>query len=356
VSDPPRIVLLRGSAYDQGLQHAAAIPPAQRRCLERLIELEHPGAASTDLLACHRRDAPETVATIEGLAEGLGQPFEQLWAYTARSYVSELAAEGCSVAARSGRQPLLGKNRDFSLAHLPLQSLIAVAPSEGYPWLSLGSLGSPGVYSSGMNAAGLALADTYVPARKVGPGVLRYSLMQQVLERCADVPSGVDHLLSAAAVGCGTVTLADETGELACVELAHNRVAVRRPGRRGWLTASNHYRHPRLRQLNRFSAAGDDDSASSRARATRLRRAGPPASAQALLELLASHGDQQTSLCRHRYGPEGERATLASTVYFPAERRAIVRLGRPCEAADWQVAWNESSWTVKPLPTDCRSA
>ncbi|MBL6431104.1 MAG: hypothetical protein HPM95_07335 [Alphaproteobacteria bacterium] len=43
--------------------------------------------------------------------------------------------------------------------------------------LCVGSLGSPGAYSSGMNARGLMLADTQIGARTHRVGWLRYFLM-----------------------------------------------------------------------------------------------------------------------------------------------------------------------------------
>lgn len=337
------IVRLSGAPREQGLRHAAAMPPEARGRLLALVAEHRPGAAAAALLDVSRADAPETVETVEGLARGLGTPFEALWAYTVRGYVSDLGCDGCSVAARAGRRPLLGKNRDFAVAHAPLQAVVAVAPEIGHPWVSLGSLGSPGVYSSGMNAAGLAVADAFVSTADLGPGVLRYSLMQQVLERYADVPGAVAHLSRARSAHGGAVVLADAAGRAACVELAHGRAAVRRRPSPGWLTATNHFRHPRMRLRNR--PAEDDDS--SRPRAARLARLLPGVdTAGDLLEGLASHAGGAGRLCRHGYGALRDRATLASAVYEPLRRALLLRAGRPCEAATVRVEWTGEGWAL----------
>lgn len=341
------LVRLAGDPAAQGLLHAATMPVEARRHLLTLVEPHRAGAAAAALLAAARRHAPETVETVEGLSRGLDISFEQLWAYVVRGYVSELDADGCSVAARGGPQPLLGKNRDFSRSHAPLQTLLAVAPARGHAWISLGSFGSPGVYSSGMNAAGLAVADTYVPTRNLGPGLLRFSLMQQLLERYADVPGAVEHLRRAPAADGGTIALVDASGRAACVELAHGRVAARKPRPSGWVTATNHFRHPSMRSLNRLPQPGTDDDATSRPRAARL-LAGVRSitSPEALLRLLATHGGLLDSLCRHAYGTRDERATLASVVYEPAERALTVRLGPPCTAPAQRIRWAGATWSV----------
>ena len=89
------IVRLSGSPRAQGLQHAAAMPAAARRRLAALVARHRPGAAAAALLDVARRETPETVAVVEGLAAGLGIPFPRLWAYTVRGYVSELGRDGC---------------------------------------------------------------------------------------------------------------------------------------------------------------------------------------------------------------------------------------------------------------------
>ncbi len=345
------IVRLSGDPVAQGRQHAAAMPEAARRHLLDLVAEHEPGGAAAVLLEVARLHASETVGTVEGLARTLDVPFARFWAYTVRGCVSEVGRDGCSVAARSGGAPLLGKNRDFALAHAPLQALIAVHPEAGHPWISLGSLGSPGVYSSGMNAAGLAVADAAVSTGDHGPGVLRYSLMQQVLERYADVPGAAAHLVGTPSAHGGIVTLVDAAGRAACVELAHSRTAVRRPGHSGWVTATNHFRQPRMRNLNRAAHETRDDGATSRPRAARLARAAPPVtSAGDLLGLLASHRGATGTLCRHGYGARRDRATLASAVFEPARRALLVRLGRPCEAGTTRIVWTGASFeaTVHP--------
>jgi hypothetical protein len=97
---------------------------------------------------------------------------------------------------------------------------------EAGPVVSVGSLGVPGAYSSGMNASGLALADTQVRTTDHGEGVSRYVLMNILLRRCATVAEALDLIAALPHVGGGTLVLADASGAAAAVELRHSGARV----------------------------------------------------------------------------------------------------------------------------------
>ena len=109
--------------------------------------------------------------------------------------------------------------------------------------ICVGSFGSPGAYSSGINAKGLALADTQVAVATHRVGWLRYFLMTRLLATCSTVAEACVFLKSTPHAGGGTLILADTSGETAAVELGAAR-AVIRGGPVVWRT--NHFVTPEL--------------------------------------------------------------------------------------------------------------
>ena len=75
----------------------------------------------------------------------------------------------------------------------------------------VGTLGSPGAFSSGINAGGLALADTHVGTSAHGVGLLRYFLMTRLL-RPVQGRRGLAEIATLPHAGGGTMVLADATG------------------------------------------------------------------------------------------------------------------------------------------------
>lgn len=231
------ILSLTGSAHARGLAQAAGADAAQirRATVGRVEQARADGlfdSAALDYLAAQRdfmqAADPAGMAELAGIAQGfnLSEPdlFQHLHLGTLRDIKGGAAMiDGCSAwAVGSGPDgPLVVKNRDFSGLHLGIQR---VARHEGPDvktgaMLCLGSLGSPGAYSSGMNAAGLALADTQVPVATHRVGWLRYFLMTRILADCATVAQAVAFIKRIPHAGGGSLILADRSGDTAAVEL-----------------------------------------------------------------------------------------------------------------------------------------
>lgn len=362
---------LAGDHREMGRQHghqarrrAGALRAAMAARLDPLHGDAAAAAASRALLDVVRAAAPELVAMLEGMAEGLDLPFDQLWAYTAAGYVADLRRagglpEGCTVWAAAGdatddRRPVLAKSRDYALDHRPLQVLVEARPASGYRWLALGSAGSPGVFSSGLNEVGLAVADTHVPARDVGPGLPRYGVMMRLLERCQDVPAALALLARLPQLGTGNLVLADAQGRLALAELAHRRQAVEQwPG--GLVVATNHYRHPSMRRLNLDPAeeAARASRARSRLVARLLARARGQIDLPLALAIARRHGRGRVSVCRHAIDPAS--ATISAIVYQPAAAAAWLLADQPCRTDPVAVRPDGDGWRVEPAPQDVRT-
>lgn len=280
--------------------------------------------------------APNTWVAYRATAGRLGLRWMDMQAYALRSYlVATRAPEGCTVLADGrgvshGTGPVLAKTRDYHVEHSGIQVLVHATPDQGFRHLFLGSAGSPGVFSSGLNEAGLAVADTHVPSRDVGLGLPRYALMQTLLERCEDVATGVEYLESVTHMGGGTITLVDAKGDAAVCESSHCKPHIRRAPQ-GWAVTTNHFVAPDL--------ADDWHGDVAEKTSTNLRAAFGATALEQLVAtgpedavgLLASHAGEG-SICRH--GTEGDHSsTILGVVFRPAERSVLVATGNPCRSA-----------------------
>ncbi|MGC9336115.1 MAG: C45 family autoproteolytic acyltransferase/hydrolase, partial [Anaerolineae bacterium] len=253
---------LQGDAYTMGQQHGQQVRHLRPLIAEavaarfRQLDKDGPDARFEALVKethslLQEVDAP-LLAMIRGQAQALAFEFDVLLRYNLIAFLRDdllvrraLAAEGCTTWAASGSVTadggaILAKNRDYSEDHLPLQTVVHATPDTGYPYLYVSSAGSPGVFSAGMNQAGLAVADTHVYSTDLGPGLPSYSLMMHTLENHNTVSSALDYLRAVPRLGRNNLILADATGHLAVFEGGHSRYAAFE-SRSGALVNTNHF-------------------------------------------------------------------------------------------------------------------
>ncbi|HKX18239.1 MAG TPA: C45 family peptidase [bacterium] len=347
-------VELNGSAFDRGRAQAERCPGTERLVrdtVERRLApvraiLARPWAAEFiarqwEFTAEH---GPAALAEVEGIASGYGIPARDLFAslHTAMllGFDESGATEGCSAWALPHPEfgALLGKNRDLAGAFHTTQRVFRHRDPawNGRAILCVGSLGAPGVYSSGVNSDGLALADTQIRAAGQGVGLLRYFAMTRVLERCATVEEALDELRGMRHAGGGGLVLADARGRTAAVELGYRGPGIERSAT-GRVARTNHFVSPELR--HRDVDGGGDRRANSEGRLRRLRGwldglGAAPGVADAT-GVMASHDDAETpALCRH--GGDRGSTTISGSVFACRGRRLYFAESYPCSGA-WEV-------------------
>jgi predicted choloylglycine hydrolase len=346
---PAAPVHLYGDAYDRGRAQAACaedlIPAVQSALDTRLTAgatlLEQPKSRryldqQRELL---KAVDPEGEAEIAGIADGFRRPFDSVLAYLHLGVLADFAVDGCS-AWSWGTQgpigPLVVKNRDYRGEHVRLQRVFLHHDPHrpGEAILCVGSLGSPGAFSSGMNTHGLALVDTQVSTRDHGPGLLRYFLMTRLLWQCRSVSEALQMISEVPHAGGGTLILGDATGACAAVELGHSAWSAESGGT--YAMRTNHFLTP---ECAPFWIAPDEERAvaSTKGRHARLQswlaeRSGSPTLDEAA-EIMGSHRkDDQEALCRH--GEDGDSLTISCAIFAPAKLRLYFSAGKPC-AGKW---------------------
>ncbi len=214
----------------------------------------------------------------------------------------------------------------------PLQCLARVHPERGYSYLCLTTAGVPGVSSSGINAVGLAVVDTYVASTDVGPGIGRYSVMMDLLEQCASVQEAMEYIRSHPHFGNGTVSLVDAQGGMAVFEIAYSVQAVRRSNE-GFVVSTNHFIAPETHTLwmDREPLHFRGNSVE---RYERVEKALLAARGQVDLpwaqNLMSQHGTKLNTICRHaEINPHD--VTISSVIFLPQRTSLYLAHGFPCQ-------------------------
>jgi len=340
---------LAGSAYARGRGQSAAGHAVQVRAatVGRVETARAEGLfdeASLAYIAAqrafHAHHDADGMSELLGIAEGYGLPEAELFAHLHLGTLRDLKGgaaltDGCSAWAvgQGPDGPLVVKNRDYSGQHLGIQSLARhVGPDVATgAMLCLGSLGSPGAYSSGINAAGLALADTQVSVATHRVGWLRYFLMTRLLARCATVAEAVAFIRTTRHAGGGTLVLADASGATAAVELGAGAVTVA-SGAQVWRT--NHLTGALAAET--LPPRDDSIAGNSRDRFAYLARTLPGAqwSRAKARALMATHPDTAPGaapICQHGQADAAE--TISSAVYSCNLRQVDFCEGNPCTGA-----------------------
>jgi isopenicillin-N N-acyltransferase-like protein len=345
-----RVLSLHGDHYQMGLQHGRQVYDLRPMILAsigmRLEGLMRTGGLNAEVIErvgqAWNESARSTMEMLKGIADKLELPFKQLFQYTVASYLDDLLlaktqTDGCTgwAAARSATRdgiPMLVKNRDYFEGHIPMRAIAYAMPQAGYRYIYATSAGSPGVFSSGMNERGLAVADTHVPSRDIGPGLSRFTLMMELLERQTNVRESIAYLQRVKCMGAGNLILLDAQGDMAVVENGFRQCAVVESTNDTAVT-TNHFVSAELR---------DQHILKINVRTTYDETLDRYATAKSLLEqshgtldvkhaekIAAYHGE--TALCRHR--PQNDSDTISTAIYLPVQRQLLFCNGWPCQGS-----------------------
>lgn len=356
----PQVIRLKGDHYQMGSQHGRQVKALRRYIIAAIearldrIARDHPDAAFESLVNETRQTLqaidPATLDFIRGQADTLDLEFDWLLRYNLVNFLRDAlitsqhpadartGSEGCTTWAASGPatadgRPVLVKNRDYHLEHLPLQVVAQAEPAQGYGYLYVTSAGNPGVFVAGFNEAGLAIADTHVPCPDVGPGLPTFALSMHILEKHRTVVSALAYLQSMPRLGRNNLLLADAGGYIAVFENGHRRNAVLNTDA-GFLIATNHFNSPVLQDClvdtEPLPLQGNSYQRYQMVK-TALTRAYGRIDVSLAKRLMASHGEPLSALCRHPR-PESDSSTISSLILLPAQQRMFFCHGQPCQA------------------------
>lgn len=341
-------IRVEGTARDVGRQHAEATLFMREQVVagvervKALFPLASVADELAEITAALGKHSPDSLEQIAGMAEVFELSRKEMLLSVLQTYfqgrkrvqeVEDVASDhGCSTYAHASTAgTALVKNRDTSPIFLDMQTILHVAEPGLFEWSALSTAGAPGVHSAGMNEHGLGVVDTHVPSAASGPGVPRFSLMMNMLQRCKTVSEALISYQSTPSMGYGNMVLQDADGDIAVIESGYAKSAIRRTNGE-FLVATNHF----VSEAMQPSCLEPPDSArgaDSRERFQTLEAHVGEAGAELL-------GDPLAPMRHHSHKPSGSicvhgvksSETISAIVLRPKERGFAVTHGSPCHA------------------------
>jgi isopenicillin-N N-acyltransferase like protein len=352
-SDPIPVIQVRGTHRQVGqqigeqmrarLQQYQQAADGLRAGLPLGVSWEEMMSQGQIYLAHSRAVYPQYVEELEGIAEGAGLPFEEMFVELCEELWERPAwsgqagdgrpynggtARGCTDLVARGRatadgSTLIAHTNDLSLAVEKDLVILRVRAGEEPEFLgvSVSGLG----YSAGFNAAGICMSGNEVANNDIRPGVPRLLMVRAILaarrlgeamdacllpQRASNYnnvigdPNGEIYSMEGSATDCEPIYIEDDI-------LAH----------------ANHYVSPPMR---RFEADRNTIGTSviRHNRAMRLLREHYGRLSPELFKtLLADHANYPSSICKHGV----ESVTVFSMILDLNRRQAWIGRGRPCE-------------------------
>ncbi len=299
------------------------------------------------------RDGGELLAQLRGLESGFGMSAAEL--YGLNSFEIESCnlpfSMGCTSIGVNTEQAkdgaaCLAYNHDFVPAFEPFIFLRRSIPSCGYRSLEVSYALLVGLLC-GVNEHGLSVSVNQAYATDIvrsRAAVMVSMMAQECLQHCRDVGEAVDRLRRSPASNGAMVTLVDEAGDCATVELTATSSAERREQQGRLHYTFNKYRVAEMDQheapigaVTTGIAAGYDIHQCNLTRERRFLELTAsqtsPIDDDALATLLSDHdggpGDMD-SICRHQ-DPYGE--TTLTAIINTAERTIRASFGHACTQA-----------------------
>jgi isopenicillin-N N-acyltransferase-like protein len=333
------VIQVRGSHRQVGEQIGEAMRPQVQRLMAHMHDAQPAGVTWENLLnqarlclAHSKAVYPQYVEELEGIAQGAGAPFEdvflamceELWEPAMWGRI----IKGCTDFAARGRATVNGATL---LAHtndlLPdaEQDMVILRVQAGeepeFLGVSVGGLG----FSAGFNAAGISLTGNELSSNDVRPGVPRLLIVRAILA-ARRLGEAMDACLLPRRASSYNNVIGDANGEIYSMEgSATDCEPVYIDA--DILAHANHYVSAPMRG---FEADRNDIGGSviRHNRALRLLRENfGRLSPQLFKELLADHANYPSSICKHGI----ETVTAFSMIIDLSQRRAWVGRGRPCQ-------------------------
>ena len=297
-------------------------------------------ALSGKLIPAARAYDPQFMEVLEGMAEGSGIAFEEIFALRSllelMFYCQKLSGM-CTAFAATGEATkegttIIGQNIDWHPG--TKMSLLRISWPGGAEQLSL-SLGGIWEYPLTRHPGGspFGLASTLTVSMTPGQDLEKVPL-SIVMNRAAR-QKRLEAALSVFVNGeqnMGGFVLASAEGEIAGVELADNRYEVLFP-ESGMMARANHYLTERFKSMDFFAKYWPDSYLRYNRLRVLMQRERGRITPELMMKNLSDHNNYPKSLCTHVddeavFAPS---RTLASVVMVPEKGLVYIANGNPCK-------------------------
>jgi isopenicillin-N N-acyltransferase-like protein len=294
--------------------------------------------ASRRFLAYAEVAFPHLIEELQGIAEGAGVPFQDVWLLNCYEGVTDRAAErgGCTCLALRQEHTgtghvLMAHNEDWFSHDRENVYLVRSEPTDGVPFLGMSYGGL--LVNIGLNAEGIGVAINSVYPTDGRVGVPRIVYSRAILD-ARTIGEAMGACLVPDRDGGYNSLVADPNGELYNVETSARSHALLY-GDQGWLVHTNHYLSPSMRAIEQPGRYVGSHVRYHRARRLLQGQLGT-ASVASLQEILRDHVNRPDSICGHENpaDPPHERSqTVISLLMDLTTRTLWAAPGPPCEGA-----------------------
>jgi predicted choloylglycine hydrolase len=307
-----------------------------------------------------RKQFPEMAQRLEGIAEGAQIHPGELYLYNALdaliSSVTHMIVipplSGCSALAVRGSKslsakPVIARNFDYLPLVQPLYSIRESHPNGKFRSLEFTVAPLCGTID-GVNERGLCITYNYA---YVSDGPAQAPTISMVISEamavCSTVSEAAEFIASTPRWGGGLLMLADETGDLASLELSNTRSHLRRPAdNEDYLFHSNAFHSETMQEVQVSARAVFSRKAPDVLRGHRVLESSECRDQrfEKLLSQCDSLGPDDLSVVMSDHGPDDEPSlntickhssywnTTASLQLFPATRSIRVAFDSTCQA------------------------
>jgi len=256
VVDGIPVIRLSGTPYAMGRQHGAILRQQIRFLETEYVEaMVAPAVGGKEKLLDWARTVEKFIPEayrqeLKGIADGAGMTYERV--LVANTMVDRFQTLMCSTVVASGdatkdREVYFGRNLDFPGRRVLQQMTVVIVyePEGGTPVVSVTWPGLVGVLS-GMNGHGVCGATMLIHRGKpLRPGIPYMIMYREALARARKAGDVYKYIDGAKRTCPNNFMVVDATGAAEVVEFDQDVVA-RRPGDRGTVCSTNHFRSKEL--------------------------------------------------------------------------------------------------------------
>ena len=348
------VVEMQGSHYNMGRQYGSQCRDMIRDLAAKVDgiilherNIEQGKAVAREAIPCVRKAAPELIDEVQGIADGAGIEFEDVfrlncskellsWQGCVGSKAGPTAATGCSsFALRAKEGTLVAWNMDWWRLWLPHMVLLHGVPDDGprfFAFALAGCVGRPGMSEH------VAVSANQLPHRGgIAPGaanrwdgrgvpynfLVRIMLKQRSTADAAAAATALDRMSSL------NYTLGDTSGDIRCIETTPRDYAEILPAS-DFVTHANSYHTAKFNGIPEAELAKQDPRSFDAHR--QLDQLPRPLDRQALAAIQTSHfSGEPTGICVHRKSNGRESITLLSFIAQVNAGKLWAAVGPPCE-------------------------
>ncbi len=283
---------------------------------------------SNAYLAPSQKVYPQYIEELEGIAEGAGVPFEEVFLTICEELWEDFAWHGCTDMAARGKATadgttLIAHTNDLLPKTESMLVLLKVQAGSEPEFLGVSAGGI--AISAGYNAAKISLTGNQLDSNDVRPGVPRLLVVRAILGS-KTLSEAMSHCLLPTRASSYNNVIADGSGEVYSMEgSATDLEAIYITD--NVMAHANHYVAPTMRRFER-DRAGLANSIIRHNRADYLlRRNYGNLTPELFRTLLADHAGYPTSICKHGL----ETQTVFSIIIQVEALNAWIGRGHACE-------------------------